>query len=99
MLQSMRTYLLPSYCDFTVMQGLASVPRYLSWQCKLLSGNISKYLNVILNLREEKKRKERGIHKTLRDISSCYFFLSLHQYSCIFCLSLTFTINDIICPF
>lgn len=60
MLQSMRTYLLPSYCDFTVMQGLASVPRYLCWQCKLLSGKISKYLNVILNLREGKKKERWG---------------------------------------
>lgn len=29
MLWSMHIYLLPSFCYFTVMQGLASVPRYL----------------------------------------------------------------------
>lgn len=66
MLWSMHIYLLPSYCYFTVMQGLASVPRYLCWQRKLLAGNISKYSNVILNLGEEKM--ERGKKTAWRNL-------------------------------
>lgn len=49
-----------SYCYCTVIWGLASVPRYLCWQHKLLSGNISKYLNVILNLRKAQKKRKGG---------------------------------------
>lgn len=58
MLWSMHTLFVTSFCYFTVIQALASVPRYLFWQCKLLSGNISKNLNAILSLGKEKK--ERG---------------------------------------
>lgn len=76
MSRSMHTYFLPSYCHFTIIQRLASVLRYLCWQHKLVSGNISKYLNVIFKIKGGGGRKEREKDKTLREISSWYFFLS-----------------------